>query len=148
MGYAFTLPVARIFGGSRCGSYVHYPTVSLDMLDQVRERRPSYNNSERIAKSETVSRLKLIYYTVLAWFYGAAGGRFSSVTMVNSTWTKNHIDSIWKVSSTLTFPPCISRASLGEPIFGNNKAPSLTGGKKQKISKTTKSVSLCSPLES
>lgn len=40
MGYAFTLPIFCYLGGCRVGSYVHYPTVSTDMLSVVRERNP------------------------------------------------------------------------------------------------------------
>lgn len=40
MGYAFTLPVFRYLGGCHVGSYVHYPTISTDMLSVVRERNP------------------------------------------------------------------------------------------------------------
>lgn len=40
MGYAFTLPLFRYFGGCSVGSYVHYPTISTDMLSVVRERNP------------------------------------------------------------------------------------------------------------
>lgn len=40
MGYAFTLPVFRYLGGCQVASYVHYPTVSTDMLSVVRERNP------------------------------------------------------------------------------------------------------------
>ena len=40
MGYAFTLPLFRYFGGCAVGSYVHYPTISTDMLSVVRERNP------------------------------------------------------------------------------------------------------------
>lgn len=40
MGYAFTLPLFRYLGGCSVGSYVHYPTISTDMLSVVRERNP------------------------------------------------------------------------------------------------------------
>lgn len=40
MGYAFTLPLFRYLGGCSVGSYVHYPTVSTDMLSVVRDRNP------------------------------------------------------------------------------------------------------------
>lgn len=40
MGYAFTLPLFRFLGGCSVGSYVHYPTISTDMLSVVRERNP------------------------------------------------------------------------------------------------------------
>ena len=35
MGYAFTLPLFKYFGGSKVGCYVHYPTISTDMLNKV-----------------------------------------------------------------------------------------------------------------
>lgn len=40
MGYAFTLPVFKYLGGCHVASYVHYPTISTDMLSVVRERNP------------------------------------------------------------------------------------------------------------
>ena len=109
MGYAFALPVARIVAGSRVACYVHYPTISSDMLQRVQERRPSYNNSSAITNSATVSSLKVTYYKIFAGLYGRAGGWFSSVTMVNSTWTKGHIDSLWNINSRLVFPPCLPK---------------------------------------
>ena len=38
MGYAFTLPLFKILGGCRIGAYVHYPTISTDMLSRVANR--------------------------------------------------------------------------------------------------------------
>ena len=32
MGYAFTAPLFRALGGARTAAYVHYPTISTDML--------------------------------------------------------------------------------------------------------------------
>lgn len=40
MGYAFTIPLFRYLGGCSVASYVHYPTISTDMLSVVRERNP------------------------------------------------------------------------------------------------------------
>ncbi|KAG7277705.1 hypothetical protein CRUP_024525 [Coryphaenoides rupestris] len=40
MGYAFTLPLFRYLGVCTVASYVHYPTVSTDMLSVVRDRNP------------------------------------------------------------------------------------------------------------
>ena len=42
MGYAFTLPLFRYLGGCSVASYVHYPTISTDMLSVVSERNPRY----------------------------------------------------------------------------------------------------------
>ena len=44
MGYAFTMPLFKYLGGSTVGCYVHYPTISTDMLDRVGRRKAMYNN--------------------------------------------------------------------------------------------------------
>lgn len=38
-GYAFSFPVARYLGGCSVGCYVHYPTISTDMLAAVASRK-------------------------------------------------------------------------------------------------------------
>lgn len=48
-GYAFTYPVARMFG-CKVICYTHYPTISLDMLSRVHSRSSMYNNDALIAK--------------------------------------------------------------------------------------------------
>lgn len=48
-GYAFTYPVARMFG-CKVICYTHYPTISLDMLSRVHARSSMYNNDALIAK--------------------------------------------------------------------------------------------------
>lgn len=61
MGYAFTFPIFRWLVGSRVACYVHYPTISTDMLAAVAERRPTSTNSESVATSTSRSQLKLMY---------------------------------------------------------------------------------------
>ena len=48
-GYAFTYPLARIFG-CKVICYTHYPTISLDMLSRVRDQNSMYNNDALIAR--------------------------------------------------------------------------------------------------
>lgn len=48
-GYAFTYPIARLFG-CRVICYTHYPTISVDMLSRVRQRTSLYNNDDFIAR--------------------------------------------------------------------------------------------------
>ena len=48
-GYAFTYPLARMFG-CKVICYTHYPTISLDMISRVRERNSMYNNDALIAQ--------------------------------------------------------------------------------------------------
>ncbi|CAL8068913.1 unnamed protein product [Orchesella dallaii] len=111
MGYAFTLPLFKYLGNSRVAAYVHYPTISTDMLSRVAQRDLSYNNQGMVANSATLSSAKLIYYRVFAWIYSWAG-RKSEVTMVNSSWTEGHILQLWRKPETTfkVYPPCDVRA--------------------------------------
>jgi len=104
MGYAFTYPIAW-FCGCRVACYTHYPTISSDMIARVVERRPSYNNNQVVAGSHLQSRLKLLYYKLFSWLY-ALMGNFAEVVMVNSNWTRAHIEKLWGVRTSVVFPPC------------------------------------------
>ena len=61
MGYSFTYPLFRL-AGCRVGCYIHYPTISTDMLEKVQSRRADFNNSATIAKNPILSYGKLVYY--------------------------------------------------------------------------------------
>lgn len=39
MGYAFCLPLFKYLGGSKVSCYVHYPTISTDMLSVVQQQK-------------------------------------------------------------------------------------------------------------
>ena len=105
-GYAFTLPLFRWLGGSRTASYVHYPTVSSDMLDTVTRRTQSLNNSRAISKSPFLTRLKVFYYRLFGCLYGFMGRR-SDIVMVNSMWTHGHIHRLWYPRHLfIVYPPC------------------------------------------
>lgn len=108
-GYAFTYIVAKLLCSCRVATYTHYPTITTDMINRVYERRPTYNNTAAVARSPLFSRLKVIYYRLFALLYWIAG-QFANVVMVNSNWTKAHIDSLWSLrgasSSRVVFPPC------------------------------------------
>lgn len=60
MGYAFTFHVVAWLVGIPVGAYVHYPTISTDMLARVETRRPTYANSKAITSSTVLSRIKLM----------------------------------------------------------------------------------------
>ncbi len=107
MGYAFTLPVFRYFGQCKIGCYVHYPTISTDMLEKVRSRAKGYNNRRGIANSALATRAKLMYYKIFAWMYGKAGS-CSDLAMVNSSWTEDHISKLWSSCQVVhkIYPPC------------------------------------------
>ena len=105
-GFAFTLPIFRWLGGSRTASYIHYPTVSSDMLETVARQTHSFNNSRGVSQSRMLTRLKLIYYRLFVRLYGFMGRR-SDVVMVNSSWTHGHIRQLWSPRQLfIVYPPC------------------------------------------
>lgn len=128
MGYAFTLPLFRYLGGCSVGSYVHYPTISTDMLSVVRERNPRFNNADYVSNSLFLSAFKLVYYCLFALLYGMAGS-CSDLIMVNSSWTLDHILSLWRAPNrtSVVYPPCDVSGFLDIPIEedGDKKCHSI-----------------------
>ena len=120
-GYAFVVPIFRWLGGCKMVSYVHYPTVSQDMLEKVRQSESSYNNSDRISHSRVLTNLKLMYYRLYAKLYGFVGRR-NDVVMVNSTWTHGHISKIWAPKRLyIVYPPCDTTTFQELPIRRSSK---------------------------
>ncbi|KAG7501579.1 GDP-Man:Man(3) c(2)-PP-Dol alpha-1,2-mannosyltransferase-like [Solea senegalensis] len=117
MGYAFTLPLFRYLGGCSVGSYVHYPTISTDMLTVVRERNPRFNNPDLVTNSLFLSAFKLLYYCLFALLYGMAGS-CCDLVMVNSSWTLDHILSLWRAPNrtSVVYPPCDVSGFLDIPL--------------------------------
>ena len=112
MGYAFTLPLFKYVGKCNVGCYVHYPTISTDMLSKVSDRRATYNNASFITRSRILSGMKLIYYKLFAYIYGLAGS-CANFVMVNSSWTFGHIKTLWKKDNVvIVYPPCDTEAFL------------------------------------
>ncbi|XP_003433100.4 GDP-Man:Man(3)GlcNAc(2)-PP-Dol alpha-1,2-mannosyltransferase [Canis lupus familiaris] len=124
MGYAFTLPLFKYLGGCHVGSYVHYPTISTDMLSVVKNQNVGFNNAAFITRNPFLSKLKLIYYYLFAFIYGLVGS-CSDVVMVNSSWTLNHILSLWKVGNctNIVYPPCDVQTFLDIPLREKKTTP-------------------------
>lgn len=104
-------------------AYVHYPLISTDMIQKVRERRPSYNNSAGITGTVSVSYLKLLYYKLLICWYSTAGF-FCKLAFCNSTWTYNHMRSIWSCQTKILYPPCDIQKFLSLPLH-SKKHPNI-----------------------
>lgn len=66
MGFAFTLPIFRYIGKCQVGCYVHYPTISMDMLRRVKQREYSHNNRSYVVRNPFLTWLKVIYYRMFA----------------------------------------------------------------------------------
>nr|CAG4651882.1 EOG090X07J8 [Triops cancriformis] len=124
MGYAFSYPMFKYLGGSKVGCYVHYPTISTDMLNRVSQQSLSYNNNARIARSAVLSTSKLLYYRVFAYIYGWMGRR-ADMALVNSSWTENHVNSIWKIPfcTRRVYPPCDVSAFAQLDLIPDSEKP-------------------------
>ncbi|KAI9815080.1 MAG: asparagine-linked glycosylation protein [Pycnora praestabilis] len=92
MGYAFTLGLSKLlFPKVPTGAYVHYPTISTDMLGSLDEGGQGVNAGtgkgwKGVAKKK--------YWHIFAWMYSWVGGDVD-VVMTNSSWTQAHIRSLW-----------------------------------------------------
>ncbi|CAM0949314.1 unnamed protein product [Alopecurus aequalis] len=124
-GYAFTYPLARLFG-CKVICYTHYPTISSDMVQRVKQRNSMYNNNSRISGSIWLSRCKILYYTIFSWLYGLVGS-CAHLVMVNSSWTRSHIVNTWKVPERTkrVYPPCDTSALQMLPLERSITPPIL-----------------------
>jgi alpha-1,2-mannosyltransferase len=78
MGYAFALGFSKIlFRDVPTGAYVHYPTISTDMLSSLNPNSATGTQGVNAGKGA-----------------GAVGGSID-IVMTNSTWTLGHIKSLW-----------------------------------------------------
>ncbi|KAF6170392.1 hypothetical protein GIB67_014322 [Kingdonia uniflora] len=124
-GYAFTYPLARVFG-CKVICYTHYPTISSDMVSRVWKRSSMYNNDALITRSVWLSRCKFIYYTFFSWMYGYVGS-FAHLAMVNSSWTQSHIEKLWEIpkQTKKVYPPCDTSGLQVLPLERPVKTPAI-----------------------
>ncbi|KAF8627395.1 hypothetical protein AX17_006210 [Amanita inopinata Kibby_2008] len=142
MGYAFTFHIVALLGHVPIGAYVHYPTISTDMLARVKSRKRWHTNAEDISSSAILSLGKLLYYRLFMYYY-AYTLRKARFLMVNSTWTKDHVDAILQHSdpildllhiysllcfygsetkaSRIVYPPCDTRAMADFPLHNRQR---------------------------
>ncbi|KAG0738575.1 hypothetical protein G6F58_010560 [Rhizopus delemar] len=87
------------------------------MVNRVYERRSQYNNDSKYAQNVFWITGKLLYYRVFAKVYGFCGS-FAQAVVVNSTWTKGHIDSLWSTKADIVYPPCDTERLNKLPLKG------------------------------
>lgn len=93
MGYAFTLALSKfLFPNMPTGAYVHYPTISTDMLNSLDAETEKGLNAG--AGKGWKGKFKRRYWHIFAWMYGWVGSDID-VVMTNSSWTQAHIRSLW-----------------------------------------------------
>lgn len=83
------------------------PSYFQDMLNVVREQRPTYNNAVA-SSSQLISQVKLLYYRLFMALYQLTGTCVDLV-MVNGSWTESHMRNIWwfkRERIVKVFPPC------------------------------------------
>ncbi|KAL8938164.1 MAG: hypothetical protein Q9216_004041 [Gyalolechia sp. 2 TL-2023] len=114
MGYAFALAFSKfIFPSIPTGAYVHYPTISTDMLGSL-ETSPTLGRGLNAGTGRGLrGSVKKQYWRLFAYLYSYVGGSVDLV-MTNSSWTASHIRTLWgpvrakrrKPSPvTVVFPP-------------------------------------------
>ncbi|EAQ84030.1 hypothetical protein CHGG_10434 [Chaetomium globosum CBS 148.51] len=99
MGYAFALGLSKFLFGSAVptGAYVHYPTISTDMLDSLNPARAGGAAPQGVNAGQGVGirgALKMMYWQTFARVYSRVGAS-ADVVMTNSTWTQGHIKQLW-----------------------------------------------------
>ena len=112
-GYAFTLALCKwLFPRMPTGAYVHYPTISTDMLQSLHTEESQGLNAG--AGKGMRGKAKQWYWEMFAKLYSWVGGRID-VVMTNSSWTQRHISSLWapargrrkqKHDIVVVYPPC------------------------------------------
>ncbi|KAH7085127.1 hypothetical protein BKA63DRAFT_559773 [Paraphoma chrysanthemicola] len=92
MGYAFSLALSSwFFPDVPTGAYVHYPTISTDMLDSLQAGGQGVNAGTGEGYRGLVKKK---YWQLFAKLYSKVGSTID-VVMTNSTWTQSHIQSLW-----------------------------------------------------
>ncbi|MCJ1279103.1 asparagine-linked glycosylation protein [Puttea exsequens] len=95
MGYSFALALCTfLFGPSiPTAAYVHYPTISTDMLNSLSTPNPTHGLNAGTGTG-LKGATKRLYWRAYAWLY-CLSGRNVDVVMTNSSWTQAHIQSLW-----------------------------------------------------
>lgn len=96
MGYAFALGLSKfLFRDVPTGAYVHYPTISTDMLESLDPTSPLGAQGVNAGQgSGARGAVKRFYWKLFALAYSWTGTSVD-VVMTNSTWTQNHIQKLW-----------------------------------------------------
>lgn len=114
MGYAFALAFSKLLlQDVPTGAYVHYPTISTDMLNSLDP--DSENGAQGVNAGKGVGAAgtgKKIYWNLFAMIYSWVGASVD-VVMTNSSWTLEHITALWgdwrrelhKSGPVVVYPP-------------------------------------------
>ena len=94
MGYAFTLYLSKLlFPSVPTAAYVHYPTISTDMLESLDTTDDNHGLNAGAGKGLR-GILKRKCWKLFAAAYSHVGTSVD-VVMTNSSWTQSHMRSLW-----------------------------------------------------
>lgn len=115
MGYAFALAFCKfLFPDVPTAAYVHYPTISTDMLGSLDSEGDAAHGLNAGTGKGWKGKVKRLYWHLFARLYSWVGGSVD-VVMTNSSWTQNHTQQLWGASRTkrkqsfpveVVYPPC------------------------------------------
>lgn len=96
MGYAFALGLSKfLFPRVPTAAYVHYPTISTDMLSSLDPASPVGSQGVNAGQGRGArGTAKRAYWRLFAKLYARVGASVD-VVMTNSTWTQAHVQSLW-----------------------------------------------------
>lgn len=116
MGYAFALGLCKLlFPHVPTAAYVHYPTISTDMLESLDPNSKTGSQGVNAGQGTGIrGSAKKLYWQTFARLYSWVGSTID-VVMANSTWTRAHIRALWgplrsekdkNHPISAVFPPC------------------------------------------
>ena len=116
MGYAFALGLSKfLFPAVPTAAYVHYPTISTDMLDSLAPSAASAHRGVNAGQGAGLrGAVKGAYWRLFAKVYSRVGAS-ADVVMTNSSWTQGHIVRLWgglrggKKEIAVVYPPVAVR---------------------------------------
>ncbi|KAK1754611.1 GDP-Man:Man(3)GlcNAc(2)-PP-Dol alpha-1,2-mannosyltransferase [Echria macrotheca] len=96
MGYAFATGLSKfLFPDVPTGAYVHYPTISTDMLESLDPSSTVGAQGVNAGQGTgTRGAAKKMYWKLFAMVYSWVGAA-ADVVMTNSSWTQAHIEKLW-----------------------------------------------------
>ncbi|TQN70521.1 GDP-Man:Man(3)GlcNAc(2)-PP-Dol alpha-1,2-mannosyltransferase, partial [Colletotrichum shisoi] len=116
MGYAFSLGLSKLlFRRVPTCAYVHYPTISTDMLESLDPKSTAGTQGVNAGKGVGIrGKVKKFYWKMFAALYSRVGSTVD-VVMTNSTWTQGHVQRLWgpyrqakarNYPIAVNYPPC------------------------------------------
>ncbi|EMC97593.1 glycosyltransferase family 4 protein [Baudoinia panamericana UAMH 10762] len=135
MGYTFVLALGKwLFPHMPTGAYVHYPTISTDMLSSLHSELASGDGLNAGLGRGAKGKVKQLYWELFAKLYSWVGGSVD-VVMTNSSWTHNHISHLWSPARTqrrkvhpisVVYPPCAVEELQSKIPFNNESEKART----------------------